>query len=165
MERYLKESSPIKPPITEDSQEESNSIFRNSEIDNEEQKIPSVQYEDSKDIDKKGYADKTMTKSELAQGEQPGERQGTVEKVDESVDESKLSNEPEDGYKSKKLEINPIMKLDSVIGYTGKDLKWLPNINGKTVIYASGGLLVAMTIGKDQETNQRFFIGHTDIVT
>ena len=165
MERYLKESSPIKPPITEDSQEDANSMFRNSEMDNEEQKIPSVQYEDSKDTEKKGYADKTMTKSELAQGEQPGERQGTVEQVDESVDESKLSNEPKDGYKSNKLEVNPIMKLDSVIGYTGKDLKWLPSTNEKTVLYASGGLLVAMSIGKDQETSQRFFIGHTDVVS
>lgn len=185
MEKYLKESSPIKPAISEDSQEDTNSMFRNSDMNMDnikdgkynifknkfnsdiDSKHMHDEYEDSKHTDKNRPGDKTMTKSELAglYGQKGMKKSDKELLEDEDIDESKLSDEPENGYKSKKLAVDPIMKLDYVIGYTGTHLKWSPNINDKTVLYASGGLLVAMSVGKDQETNQRFFMGHTDIVS
>jgi len=166
VERYLKESSPLKQPISEDSQEDTNSMFRNSEIPLEDRKLVVDEYEESKQSDKKRRADKTMTKSELAQGEYPKGRQDTKEAIEkESIDDSKLSEEPDNKIKSKRLQVDPIMHLDYVIGYTGKDLKWCPNANEKTILYASGGLLVAMNVGKEQNNTQRFFIGHTDLVS
>ena len=50
MDQYIKESSPIKPQISEDSQDESNSMFRQSEL--EDRKLQIDEYEDSKQSEK-----------------------------------------------------------------------------------------------------------------
>ena len=101
MEQYLKESSPLKPQISEDSQEDSNSVFRNSENPLEERKSGIEEYGESKQSDKKPHADKTMTKSELAQAEYShGDKRGSQNLDDESLDESKQS-ELENTLKSK----------------------------------------------------------------
>lgn len=165
MDKYLKESSPIKPQITEESQEDTNSMFRNSDLDHDDRKLESGEYGDIKNMGKKGLVDKTMTKSELMQAE--GGRHHSKDQNDELDEESKLSDEPENGYKSKKLQIDPILKLDYVIGFNGTHLKWSPNINDKSILYASGGLLVSMNVdkGNEENLNQRFFMGHTDLIT
>ena len=155
MEQYIKESSPLKPAISEDSHEDTNSMFRNSDAPLEDRKMAMDEYEDSKQSDKKPYADKTMTKSELANAE--GSHSGKEDKQDEES-KMQLANR----NKSKKLEVNPILTLDYVIGFTGKDLKWSPNKDDKTIVYPSGGLLVAMNV---KTNKQRFLIGHTDLVT
>lgn len=154
MEQYIKESSPVKPAISEDSQEDNNSMFRTSEM--EDRKLGIDDYVDSKRSDKKPYADKTMTKSELAQADQ-----SHGGKHDDSED-GKNQELTGDKYKSKKLATNPIMKLDYVIGFNGKDLQWCPDKEDKSVIYASGGLLVAMNV---RDNKQRFFMGHTNFIT
>lgn len=161
IEQYLKESSPLKPHASEDSQEDdTNSMFRNSEL--EERKLPIDEYEDSKQIEKKQYADHTMTKSEL--GNLASGSGKTEEKGDKQVnfeEESKISH-ARNGNKSEKLAVDPILKMDYVIGYTGKNLKWSPDKEDKSIVYPSGGLLVSLNV---RSNKQRFFYGHTDMIT
>lgn len=163
MEQYLKESSPLKPAISEDSQEDSNSIFRNSEIPLEDRKNAADEYGFSKASDKKPNVDKTMTKSELAQAEYThADGKGDHAIRDDSSNEEGKDEDIINKMKSKKLLNYPVMNLDYVIGYTGKDLKWCPNKDDKTIAYASSGLIILMNI---KENKQRFFMGHTDIIT
>lgn len=161
MEQYLKESSPLKPAVSEDSQDDTNSMFRTSEMRMEDRKLEMDEYEDSKRSDKKPYADKTMTKSELAQADQStsGKRGGKKVKY-AGTDED--THDADNKMKSKKLSIDPILNLDSVIGFTGKDLKWSPKIEDKCIVYPSGGLLVVMNV---KDNKQRFLMGHTDLIT
>jgi WD40 repeat protein len=143
METYLKESSPVKPAISETSHEDETSEFQRSLLEDQNK----AEYSDSKQSDKKPYADKTMTKSELNNHEQ------------ESAKEEQEGDHEEHKFR---MEVNPIMKMDYVIGYSGKHVKWSPNKDDKSIVYASGGLLVSMDI---KTNKQRFFMGHTDLVT
>jgi WD40 repeat protein len=160
VDQYLKESSPLKPQVSEDSQEDdNNSMFRNSEL--EDRKLPIDEYEESKQSEKKQYADHTMTKSEL--GNIGSGSNKTDEKEDKQVFEEGSKIAPAgNANKSEKLSIDPIMKMDYVIGYTGKNLKWSPNKEDKSIVYASGGLLVCLNV---RSNTQRFFLGHTDMIT
>jgi WD40 repeat protein len=154
MEQYLKESSPLKPAVSESSHEDSSSIFRNSEL--EDRKSNLDDYGDSKRSDKKQYADKTMTKSELG-----NLGHGSSGKHPDKGDSEEAKNYRSKA-KAKKMEVDPIMNMDYVIGYTGRGLKWCPNKDDKSIVYASGGLLVIMNV---KTNKQRFFMGHTDLVT
>lgn len=147
MEQYLKESSPVKPAISEDSQEGNDSIFRNE--DTLEDRKLGTDYEDSKRSDKKPYADKTMTKSELAQIEASNGHDDEISDIDNNM-------------KSKRLAVDPILNMDYVIGFNGKDLKWCPNKAEKSIVYASGGVLVSMNVN---DNKQRFILGHTDLIS
>jgi WD40 repeat protein len=155
MEQYLKESSPLKPAISESSHEDSNSMFRNSEI--EDRKLNLNDYGDSKQSDKKHFADKTMTKSELG-----NLGQGSSGKNHDKTDSEEEGKGLGGRNKAKKMEVDPIMKMDYVIGYSGKHLMWCPNKDDKSIVYASGGLLVIMNV---KTNKQRFFMGHTDLIS
>lgn len=113
-------------------------------------------------VKNKPYADNTMTKSELGNlgpvnNEKVGEKGG---KNVEFEEENKIIRGNKN--KSEKLTVDPILKLDYVIGYTGKDLCWSPIKEHKSIVYASGGLLVTLNVKTNQ---QRFFLGHTDLIT
>jgi hypothetical protein len=157
MEQYIKESNPLKPEISEDSQDGSNSLFINAEDAMIDNKMRLRNLEESKKSDKKA-ADKTMTKSELAQIED-----SQINKEGREADnEGTLFDSGNNQAKSKLLQVDPILNLDYVIGFNGRNLKWCPRKEDKTIVYPSGGLLVAM----DVKTNkQRFFLGHNDLIT
>lgn len=63
---------------------------------------------------------------------------------------------------SEKLNLDPIMELEHVIGYSPqkcKNLKWSRLKGENVILFSAGGTLIAM----DTETNiqKRFFFGHT----
>ena len=63
------------------------------------------------------------------------------------------------------MKVDPILDIERLVGYNGKtckDLLWMPQVNEKTIIFATGGVVVAMDVNTEK---QRYFFGHTDNVS
>lgn len=94
--------------------------------------------------------DKSMRESELVQPQEEKKQ------FDSPQRDSGALN------KSEKMKNDPILELEHIIGYNGqtcKDLQWSRLVEEKSILFATGGTLVAMDV---EHSKQRFFFGHSE---
>ena len=64
--------------------------------------------------------------------------------------------------KSSKMNQDPILELDHIIGYSPdkcQEIQWIKKVEDNVAIFASGGTLIAMDV--DQKSQRKFYFGHS----